>query len=86
MMGTQKEQEKGDTIYNSPPGLFPFPPVMGTKTIDIVIRAKTIDKVIRSKTIDMYIIEVLILWLLLLLMLLFTEQIPINEVNQVVIP
>ena len=60
---------------------------MGTKTIDIVIRAKTIDKVIRSKTIDMYIIGVLILWLLLLLlMFLFTEQIPMNEVNQVVIP
>ena len=61
---------------------------MGTKTIDIVIRAKTIDKVIRSKTIDMYIIGVLILLLLLLLLLmfLFTEQIPMNEVNQVVIP
>ena len=59
---------------------------MGTKTIEIVIRAKTIDKVIRSKTIDMYIIGVLILWLLLLLMFLFTEQIPMNKVNQVVIP
>ena len=41
--GTKKGQEKGDGIYNSPPGLFPFPSVMGTKTIDIVIRAKTID-------------------------------------------
>ena len=86
MTGIKKGQEKGDGIYNSPPGLFPFPSLMGTKTSEIVIRAKTIDKVIRSKTIDMYIIGVLILWLLLLLMFLFTEQIPMNEVNQVVIP
>ena len=77
MTGTQKVQEKGDTIYNSPPGLFPFPPVMGTKTINIVIRAKTI---------DLYLCINIGFLILLLLIFLFTEQIPVNNVNQVVIP
>ena len=33
LKGTKKGQQKLDAIYNSPLGLFPFPPLMGTKFV-----------------------------------------------------
>ena len=41
--GNKKGQEKHDPYYNSPPGLFPFPPLMGTKTIGILNSTNNFD-------------------------------------------